>query len=44
MRWDRIWFDYEDFRNLEDTAAIPGEEPLYNFEADIYRLVFTLWY
>ena len=44
LRWDRIWFDYEDFRNLNDHSAIPGEEPLYDFEADVYRLLFTVWY
>lgn len=44
LHWDRIWFDYEDFRNLNDTAAIPGDEPLYDFEADVYKLFFTVWY
>ena len=38
------WFSYDDFRNLNDVTAIPGDEALYDFEADVYKLLFTVWY
>ena len=44
LQWDRIWFDYNDFRNLNDNTPIPGDEALYDFEADVYKLLFTVWY
>jgi len=44
LQWDHIWFDYSDFSDLRVEADIPGEEPAYDFEADIFKLVFTLWY
>ena len=44
LQWDRIWFSYDDFRNLNDHTAIPGDEALYDFEADVYKLLFTVWY
>lgn len=44
LQWDRIWFDYDDFTDLRQESDIAGEEPLYDFEADVYKLIFTLWY
>lgn len=44
LQWDHIWFDYDDFRDLRDTSDLPGDEALYDFDADVYKLVFTLWY
>ena len=44
LQWDRIWFNYDDFRNLNNVTAIPGDEALYDFEADVYKLLFTVWY
>lgn len=44
LQWDRIWFNYDDFTDLREQASIPGEEALYDFDADVYKLVFTLWY
>lgn len=44
LQWDRIFFDYDDFRDLRDTSASLGEEKLYKFDADIVRLYFTIWY
>jgi len=43
-QWDHIWFDYQDFTDLRVTVDTPGEEPTYDFEADIFKLVLTLWY
>jgi hypothetical protein len=44
MQWDHIWFDYDNFSDLTDKSAAVGEEALYQFEADVIKLVFTLWY
>jgi hypothetical protein len=44
VQWDHIWFDYDNFTDLRVVTDIPGEEPTYDFEADIYKLIFTLWY
>ncbi|MEH6610119.1 MAG: DUF3570 domain-containing protein [Halioglobus sp.] len=44
LQWDRIFFDYDNFSDLTEPTPIPGEEGLYNFEADVYKLVFTVWY
>ena len=42
--WDRIQFDYDNFRDIRDTSAAPGSEPLYSFDADVIRLYFSMWY
>lgn len=46
LYWDRIHFDYEDFRNVlvspEDYA--PGEEPLYEFDANVIRFYISGWF
>jgi hypothetical protein len=44
LQWDRIWFNYDDFTNLTKEAAIPGDEPLYDFQADVFKVLFTVWY
>ena len=44
MQWDHIWFDYDNFTDLRVVSEVAGEEPTYDFEADVYKLVFTLWY
>lgn len=44
FQWDHIMFDYDNFSDLRDTTAIPGEEELYNFEANVYKAIFTVWY
>ncbi len=40
---DRMYFDYEDFRNLTVTGVPPGTEPLYNFDANVIQLYVSLW-
>jgi len=42
--WDRIRFDYENFRDLRVTGAAPGEEPLYRFDADVVQLFVSFWF
>lgn len=44
LQWDHIWFEYDNFTDLRVEDTLTGEEPTYDFEADIYKLVFTLWY
>ncbi len=44
LQWDRIYFDYSNFRDLRDSSAGPGHEKLYEFDADVVKLFFTLWY
>jgi uncharacterized protein DUF3570 len=44
LRYDRIHFDYDDFRDLRVTGVPPGSEPLYNFDADVIRFFFSGWF
>jgi hypothetical protein len=44
LQWDHIWFDYDNFTDLRVTDVAPGMEPTYAFEADVYKLIFTLRY
>ena len=44
LRYDRIKFDYDDFRDLTTTGFPPGEEPLYQFDADVIRFFFSAWF
>ncbi|MFZ5724327.1 MAG: DUF3570 domain-containing protein [Pseudomonadota bacterium] len=43
LQVDRMHFGYDDFRDLTVTAA-PGSEPLYEFDATVTRLYYSLWY
>jgi hypothetical protein len=44
LRYDRIRFEYDDFRDLRVTGVPPGTEPLYTFDADVIRLFFSGWF
>lgn len=44
LYWDRLNFNYEDFRNVLVTDVAVGEEPLYNFSANVIRLYFSFWF
>ncbi|MEH6581566.1 MAG: DUF3570 domain-containing protein [Halioglobus sp.] len=44
LQLDRIWFSYDNFSDLTDVDAEPGTESLYEFEADVIKLLFTVWY
>ena len=44
LRYDRIRFDYDDFRDLRVTGVAPGTEPLYTFDADVIRFFFSGWF
>jgi hypothetical protein len=41
--FDRIRYDYDDFRDLRVGAA-PGDEPLYGYTANVIQFYLSLWY
>jgi hypothetical protein len=41
--YDRIEFEYEDFRDLTQTGGLPGQEPLYSFGADVLQVFVSFW-
>ena len=41
--YDRIRFDYDDFRDILEGGA-PGAEPLYGFDANVYRVFLSAWF
>jgi len=47
--FDYVFFDYDDFRDIRgsvDSAnpGLAGNEPLYSFEAIIFRVFYSIWY
>jgi hypothetical protein len=42
--WDRMQFNYEDFRDMRVTNVPAGTEPLYSFDANVIRLFLSVWY
>ena len=44
LKYDRIRFEYDDFRDLRTTGVAPGTEPLYKFDANVIRLFFSGWF
>jgi hypothetical protein len=44
LRYDRIRFEYDDFRDITRTGYAPGTEPLYSFDADVIRLFYSGWF
>ena len=47
--WDHLSFDYANFRDREQSSgdaptALPGLEPLYQFDANVLRLYISLFY
>jgi hypothetical protein len=41
--YDRIRFDYDDFRDIL-AGGTPGAEPLYGFDANVYRVFVSAWF
>jgi len=41
--YDRMRFDYDDFRDILSGGA-PGAEPLYGFDANVYRVFVSAWF
>ena len=47
--YDRVMYEYKDFRDLtqldENGVALPaGQEPFYEFSADIIQVLFSFWF
>ncbi|MFO7602612.1 MAG: DUF3570 domain-containing protein [Gammaproteobacteria bacterium] len=43
LGYDRIQFDFEDFRDLRSGGTV-GSEPLYSYSANVLRLFVSIWY
>ena len=41
--YDRIRYDYDDFRDVR-AGGTPGTEPLYGFDANVFRLFLSGWF
>ena len=44
LRLDHITFNYDDFRDLRDTASNVGDESLYQFSSNVWQLFVSVWY
>jgi len=44
LRYDRIHFEYDDFRDITQEGFAPGTEPFYSFDADVIRLFYSGWF
>jgi opacity protein-like surface antigen len=48
--YDRVFYDYEDFSDLRHVDSNgsplypPGQEPAFNYSADIFQLFFSIWF
>lgn len=42
--WDHMQFDYDNFRDVTAADFNPGEEPSYQFNADVVRIFASFWY
>jgi hypothetical protein len=43
IQYDWIYFDYNNFRDIEDGGAV-GEEPEYSFDAYVTRIFASFWF
>ncbi len=44
LKYDRMRFSYDDFRDLRPVGLAPGTEPAYSFDANVIRLFFSGWF
>jgi hypothetical protein len=44
VSYDHIVFDYQDFRDLTVTGVAPGDEPRYNFDANVLQVFVSFWF
>jgi Protein of unknown function (DUF3570) len=42
--YDRMEFNYDDFRNIYNQSAPPGAEPLYSFGANVFQVFMSVWF
>ncbi|MEE4302422.1 MAG: DUF3570 domain-containing protein [Pseudomonadales bacterium] len=43
LSWERVMFDYSEFRDVR-TGGAPGEEDPFSFEADVVQSMITVWF
>ena len=44
LEYDRIMLNYDNFSDLRDVDALPGEEQLFDMDADVFKVLLTIWY
>ncbi|MFT3929963.1 MAG: DUF3570 domain-containing protein [Spongiibacteraceae bacterium] len=44
LMWDRIKFDFNNFRDASVKNVGAGTEPEYSYDADVLRMLLTVWY
>lgn len=44
VKYSRIFFDYSDYRDIRQQAAVAGEEPLYDLTANVWQAYLSVWY
>jgi Protein of unknown function (DUF3570) len=44
LYYDRMQFDYDDFRDARDTTLVAGQEPLYSFGASVIQAFVSVWF
>lgn len=42
--YDRITYDYSDFRDLRVTGVVAGQEPLFGYDADVIQMFVSFWF
>jgi hypothetical protein len=43
LKYSHIWFDYDNFTDVRGNPAV-GQEPRYDFDADVIQLFGSVWY
>ena len=43
LKYNRIWFDYDNFTDVRGNPAV-GEEPKYDFDADVIQFYGSIWF
>ena len=43
FKYNHIWFDYENFTDVRGNPAV-GQEPKYDFDADVIQIFGSIWY
>ncbi len=44
LSYDHIMFTYDDFRDLTVEGVAAGDEPFYEFSADVMQFYLSIWY
>lgn len=44
LMWDHIQFDFNDFRDARVKNVAAGTEPEFSYDADVLRMLLTVWY